>query len=112
MTNKEMMRQLYERMAAEQQKYKAWLLEQPPNVILDNACKFTVREDLVMASEVLELTDAQAAALLRSRTPLADVSKAWQQAETNHMNDVRDVIEARADTVIRAEKEKGQREER
>ena len=100
MTNKEMMRQLYERMAAEQQKYKAWLLEQPPNVILDNACKFTVRED------------AQAAALLRSRTPLADVYKAWQQAETNHMNDVRDVIEARADTVIRAEKEKGQREER
>ena len=41
MTNEEMMRQLYERMAAEQQKYKAWLLEQPPNVILDNACKFT-----------------------------------------------------------------------
>ena len=49
---------------------------------------------------------------MRSRTPLADVYKAWQQAETNHMDDVRDVIEARADTVIRAEKEKGQREER
>lgn len=112
MANKEMMRQLYERMVAEQQKYKAWLLEQPPNVILDNACKFTVREDIVMELEVLELTDAQAAALLRSRTPLADVYKAWQQTETNHMNDVRDVIEARADTVIRAEKEKGQREER
>ncbi len=31
---------------------------------------------------------------------------------THHMDDVRDVIEARADTVIRAEKEKGQREER
>ena len=97
MTNKEMMRQLYERMAAEQQKYKAWLLEQPPNVILDNACKFTVQEDIVMELEVLELTDAQAA---------------WERAETHHMDDVRDVIEARADTVIRAEKEKGQREER
>ena len=36
MANKETMRQLYERMVAEQQKYKAWLLEQPPNVILDN----------------------------------------------------------------------------
>lgn len=69
MANKEMMRQLYERMVAEQQKYKAWLLEQPPNVILDNTCKFTVREDIVMELEVLELTDAQAAALLRSRTP-------------------------------------------
>ena len=112
MANKEMMRQLYERMVAEQQKYKAWLLEQPPNVILDNTCKFTVREDIVMELEVLELTDAQAAALLRSRTPLADVYKAWQQAETNHMTDVRDVIEARANAIIQAEKEKGQREER
>ena len=112
MTNKEMMRQLYERMVAEQQKYKAWLLEQPPNVILDNACKFTVREDIVMELEVLELTDAQAAALLRSRTPLADIYRAWERTETHHMDDVRDVIEARANAVIQAEKEKGQREGR
>ena len=112
MTNEEMMSRLYKRMTAEQQKYKEWLLEQPPNAILDNACKFTVREDIVMELEVLELTGAQAAALLRSRTPLADVYKAWQQTETNHMNDVRDVIEARANAIIQAEKEKGQREER
>ena len=112
MTNEEMMRQLYERMAAEQQKYKAWLLEQPPNVILDNACKYTVREDIVMEMEVLKLTDAQAAALLRSRTPLADVYRAWERTETHHMDDVRDVIEARANAIIQAEKEKGQREER
>ena len=112
MTNKETMSQLYERMAAEQQKYKAWLLEQPPNVILDNACKFTVREVIVMEMEVLELTDAQAAALLRSRTPLADVYRAWELSETQHIVDVRVVSEARVDTVIRAEKEKGQREER
>ena len=98
MTNEEMMSRLYERMAAEQQKYKEWLLGQPPNVILE--------------MEVLELTDAQTAALLRSRTPLADVYRAWERTETHHMDDVRDVIEARADTVIRAEKEKGQREER
>ncbi len=79
---------------------------------LDNTCQFTIREDIVLELEMLELTDAQAAALLRSRTPLADVYKAWQQAETHHMDDVRDVIEARADTIIRAEKEKGQREGR
>lgn len=112
MTNEEMMSRLYKRMTAEQQKYKEWLLEQPPNAILDNACKFTVREDIVMELEVLELMDAQAAALLRSRTPLADVYRAWERVETRRMDDVRDVIEARADTVIRAEKEKGQREER
>ena len=112
MTNAEMMSQVYERMTAEQRKYKEWLLEQPPSVILDNAHKFSVREDIVMEMDVLELTDAQAAALLRSRTPLSDVYRAWERAETHHMDDVRNVIEARADTVIRAEKEKGQREER
>ena len=35
--------------------------------------------------------------LLRSRTPLADVYRAWGRAETHHMDDVRDVIEARAE---------------
>ncbi len=68
MTNKEMMRQLYERMAAEQQKYKAWLLEQPPNVILDNACKFTVRERHCDGVGGTGTDGRQAAALLRSRT--------------------------------------------
>ena len=103
---------LYEKMAAEQDKYRDWLKSQPPEEILHHTYEYTVREDIVMELEVLELTDAQAAALLRSRTPLADVYKAWQQAETNHMNDVRDVIEARANAIIQAEKEKGQREER
>ena len=103
---------LYEKMAAEQDKYRDWLKSQPPEEILHHTYEYTVREDIVMEMEVLELTDAQAAALLRSRTPLADVYRAWERAETHHMDDVRDVIEARADTVIRAEKEKGQREER
>ena len=109
MTNEEMMSRLYERMAAEQQKYKEWLLGQPPNVILDNACKFTVREDIVMEMEVLELTDAPDCGTAAVPDPLADVYRAWERTETHHMDDVRDVIEARADTVIRAEKEKGQR---
>ena len=42
-------------MVAEQQKYKAWLLEQPPNVILDNTCKFTVREDIVMELSLIHI---------------------------------------------------------
>ena len=65
-----------------------------------------------MEMSALELPEAQARALLRSKTPLADVYKEWNKTETHHMEDLRDVIEARADTVIRAEKEKGQREGR
>ena len=60
----------------------------------------------------LELSEAQAGALLRSKTPLADIYKEWNKTGTHHMDDVREVIEARADTVIRAEKEMGQWEER
>ena len=66
----------------------------------------------MMEMEELELTDAQTKALLKSKTPLADVCKAWNKTETHHMDDVRDVIEIHADDVIRTEKEKGQREER
>ena len=104
--------ELYERMAAEQKKFREWLLTQPPNAILDHAYEYSIREDMMVEMEVLELPEAQARALLKSRTPLADVYKEWQKTETHHMEDLRDVIENRADAVIRAEKEKSQRGER
>jgi len=112
MANTELGDLLYQRMAAEQQRFRDWLLTQPPNVILDHACQYTIREDMMVEMEDLELPEAQARALLKSKTPLADVYKEWQKTETHHMEDLRDVIENRADDVIRAEKGKGQREER
>ena len=112
MANPELLSNLHQRMRAEQEQYRNWLLGQPPSDILDHAAEYTVREDIVMEMSALELTDAQANALLKSKTPLADIYKEWNKTETHHMDDVRDVIEVRADVVIRAEKEKGQREER
>ena len=112
MTGEELLTKLYQRMSAEQERYRNWLLGQPPGEILNHAAEYTVREDIVVEMEALELPDAQARALLKSKTPLADIYKEWQKTETHHMDDVRDVIENRADAVIRAEKEKGQREGR
>lgn len=112
MTGEELQSKLYEKMAAEQEQYRVWLLGQPPGEILNHTAEYTVREDIVVEMEELKLTDAQARALLKSKTPLADVYKEWSKTETHHMDDVRDVIEARADTVIRVEKEKAQREGR
>lgn len=112
MANPELLNKLYQRMATEQEQYRKWLLGQPPGEILNHAAQYTVREDIVVLMEELELTDAQTKALLKSKTPLADVYKEWAKTETHHMDDVRDVIEARADAVIRAEKGKGQREGR
>ena len=37
---------LYEKMAGEQQKYRAWLITLPPSEILDHAAEFVVREDI------------------------------------------------------------------
>ena len=112
MANPDLLTKLYQRMNAEQEQYRNWLQGQPPDVILDHAAEYTVREDIMMEMEELELTDAQTKALLKSKTPLADVCKEWNKTETRHMDDVRDVIEVHADDVIRTEKEKGQREAR
>ena len=108
MTGEELRTELYQRMAAAQAKYRAWLLTQPPNVILDHACAYTVREDIVLEMSALKLPEVQVRALLKSKNPLADVYQEWSKTETHHMEDLRDVIEVRADAVIRAEKEKAQ----
>ena len=60
---------LYEKMATEQEKYRDWLKSQPPEEILHHTYEYTVREDIVMAMEELELTDAQAQALLDAAQP-------------------------------------------
>ena len=55
---------LFEKMSDEQDKFRDWLKSQPPEEILHHTYEYTVREDIVMAMEQLELTDAQAQALL------------------------------------------------
>ena len=66
---------LYEKMAAEQDKFRDWLKSHPPEEILNHAYEYTVREDILMAMEELGLPQSRAAALLASPSPLADVYK-------------------------------------
>lgn len=85
MTNEELNTALYEKMFAEQQRYREWLLSQPPDEILNHCYEFTVREDIVLALEYHDLSDKQCKALLQSRSPLADVFKDFEKRETDHM---------------------------
>ncbi len=96
---------LYEKMAAEQEKYRDWLKSQPPEEILHHTYEYTVREDIVMAMEELELTAAHAQALLDSPTPLADVYRHFEKLETGDMDVIRDSIENRADAACKAQAE-------
>lgn len=50
MTNEELNTALYEKMFAEQEKYRAWLLSQPPEEILNHTYEYTMREDGVSRS--------------------------------------------------------------
>ena len=96
---------LYEKMAAEQDKYRDWLKSQPAAEVLNHAYEYTVREDIVMCMEELELTEAQAKALLDSPTPLADVYREFEKLETGYMDVIRDTIESRADEVCKEPEE-------
>ena len=95
---------LYEKMATEQETYRDWLESQPPEEVLNHAYEYTIREDIVMAMEELELTDTQAQALLESPSPLADVYRYFEKLETGYMDVIRDSIENRADDVCRAKR--------
>ena len=51
MANPDLLTKLYQRMNADQEQYRNWLLGQPPGVILGHAAEYTIREDIVMKME-------------------------------------------------------------
>ena len=79
---------LFDKMSAEQDKYRAWLVTQPPEEILNHTSEYTTREDILMAMEFAKLTEAQVNALLESPTPLADVYKNWSSMDFNLISPV------------------------
>jgi hypothetical protein len=112
MNNTDYNEELYNKMSDAQAKYKEWLLSQPPAEILNHTYEFTVREDIVMEMEELNLSPKQAKALLKSSDPLSDVFKDFSKRETDHMDNIRDTIESRANDVIRENLKRNQRDSR
>ena len=100
MTNGERNTALYQKMFAEQEKFRDWLKGQSPEEILNHAYEYTVREDILLSLEYHDLSDAQADALMKSPSPLADVFRDFEKLETGHMETVWDCLESRADTLL------------
>lgn len=103
---------LYEKASAEQDTYRAWLTGQPIAEVLSHAYEYSVREDILMALEELELTAEQAKALLDAPCPLADIYKEWADSETGYMDTIRGTIENRANDVIRKDQPKERKQEK
>ena len=102
MTNEELNTALYKKVFAEQEKYREWLLSQPPDEILNHCYEYTVREDIVLALEEFNLSNKQCRAMLKSPSPLSDVYADFEKSEFGYMDHVRDIIESRANAVARS----------
>ena len=103
MTQAKLNTQLYQKMFTEQEKYKEWLRTLTPEEVMNRAYEYTSREDILLSLEYNDLSPRQAAALLKSPTPLADVFKTWERWETNYMDDIWNAVAARANEMVRAD---------
>ena len=103
MTNEQWNTTLYKQMFTEQEQFRDWLLTQPPQEILNHAYEYVMREDILLSLEYNDLTDAQAAALLASPAPLADVYKELDYVESSHMEEVWSCVVDRANIVLDAQ---------
>ena len=110
MTNEELNTRLYEKMFAEQEQFRDWLLSQPAAEILNHAYEYTVREDILMSLEYHDLEDSQARALLKSGKPLKQIFERWENQETSYMDTVWDTVQEQARTAEAKQKAKAQKE--
>lgn len=110
MTNEELNTRLYEKMFAEQEQFRDWLLSQPAAEILNHAYEYTVREDILMSLEYNDLEDSQARALLKSGKPLKQIFERWENQETSYMDTVWDTVQEQARAAEAKQKAKAQKE--
>lgn len=110
MTNEELNTRLYEKMFAEQEQFRDWLLSQPQAEILNHAYEYTMREDILMSLEYNDLEDSQARALLKSGKPLKRIFERWENQETSYMDTVWDTVQEQARAAEAKQKAKAQKE--
>ena len=101
--------ELYDIMSAEQDKYRDWLLTQPPEEILNHTFEYTVREDILIAIENTDIDEfdmEQLTALISSVSPLDDVCRDFENLETDYMDTIRGCIRERGNELIERNKER------
>ena len=94
---------LYEKLFSEQEKYRAWLLEQPPAKILNHAYEYSVREDIILTLEYHDVDDDQARVLLAQENLLGELFDAFEHRETNYMDVVSSTVYDLANTLLSEE---------
>ena len=104
MTGEELCTKLHQRMTAEQEHYRKWLLGQPPDKMLSHALEYAIREDIVEMAKEGELPLGQAGTLLKSRTPLQDRYTVLDQPPTSG-KDVNELLQRKLGLIQRKEEQ-------
>lgn len=91
---------LYKKMFAAQEHYRAWLLGQPPEEILNHTYEYTMREDILLSLEYEDISAKRAAALLALSDPLDAVYQEYDRQLNSHIEDIFAAIEQCADDEI------------
>ncbi len=105
MTNEELNTKLYEKLFAEQEEFKTWLLNQPPQEILKYAYAYSVRENILTTLMYHTLSAEQAWALLESEKPLDDIFHIFESVASDYTDIVYGCIECQADKKIEIQRE-------
>ena len=112
MTNEELNTAVYDKAFSEQERFRSWLLSQPPEEILNHCYEYTVREDILVSLEFESFSDKQCQALLKPPDLMSDVFADFSKLETGHMQNILTTIESRANAIIRKDFAKTQNESR
>lgn len=89
---------LTEKMTAEFDGYRSWLLKQPPEEILNHAYEYTTKENLLNVLGDTDLKPQQIETMLRSPCPLEDVFKDCVHIDQSDYNyTLKVLIDQRAD---------------
>ena len=103
---------LYKKIYAEQQQFISSLKTMTPENIIQYAYELVIREDILLSLEENDLDARQCKALLRDKNPLYEFFLAWEKHEGDHMNEIRDCIENKANELIKLARIKSDRDSR
>ena len=112
MTHEQLNKTLYEKMYAEQQRFIEKLKNSTPEIVIQNAYELVIREDILLHLEENDLEPHQCRALLKEKEPLSTLFLAWEKHEGDHMNEIRDCIENKADELHKLIKHRADRDSR
>ncbi|MBR3704969.1 MAG: DUF3849 domain-containing protein [Oscillospiraceae bacterium] len=91
---------LYRKIATERDAYRAWLLAQTPEEILQHICEYLIKEDIYLTLENNDLSNEQATALLTSDAPLTEIYDEFERREIGYMDTLLDCTAVCANTIL------------